>query len=179
LGGGQVGANWHTGQWAFGVQGDLSATDLRGENTCFSGLGGTNCQRIVKALGTLTGRVGYAWERSLLYVKGGGAWTNTTYNLDGDMAQNSPPNLPRTLGAGSTTMNAGGWTLGTGLEFAVSDHISAQLEYDHLGIPGVVVAFPTVAMVNTQTVRVRQDIDLVKLGINYRFDSVGALVARN
>jgi opacity protein-like surface antigen len=45
LGGAQVGANWQRGQWVFGVQGDVSATDLRGESTCFSGIGGINCQR--------------------------------------------------------------------------------------------------------------------------------------
>jgi hypothetical protein len=84
LGGVQVGVNWQTGPWVLGVQADASAAHITGQNTCFSGLGGINCQHAVNALGTVTGRAGYAWDRSLAYVKGGGAWTDTEYNLFGD-----------------------------------------------------------------------------------------------
>src|ERR1700693_6218224 len=50
LGGGQIGANWQTGKWVLGAQFDGTLADMRGENTCFSGLGGTNCQHIVNSL---------------------------------------------------------------------------------------------------------------------------------
>jgi Omptin family len=39
LGGGQIGFNLQSGPWVFGFQADASAADVRGENTCFSGLG--------------------------------------------------------------------------------------------------------------------------------------------
>jgi hypothetical protein len=54
LGGGQIGADWQTGPWVLGVQADASAAHMAGENTCFSGLGGINCQHIITALGTVT-----------------------------------------------------------------------------------------------------------------------------
>jgi hypothetical protein len=63
LGGGLIGYNVQSGQWVLGVEADASAADLRGENTCFSGLVGLNCQRVVDALGTVAGRLGYAWDR--------------------------------------------------------------------------------------------------------------------
>ena len=84
LGGLQLGANYQIGRWVLGVESSLSAADLRGENTCFSGLGGVNCQSAIDAIGTAMGRVGVTWDRSLIYVKAGGAWANTNYSLLGN-----------------------------------------------------------------------------------------------
>ena len=44
LGGGQVGGDWQMGRFVVGVEADADAANMRGENTCFSGLGGINCQ---------------------------------------------------------------------------------------------------------------------------------------
>ncbi len=172
LGGGQIGANWQTGPWVLGVQADASAADMRGENTCFSGLGGINCQHTVNSLGTISGRVGYAWDRSLAYVKGGGAWTDTTYDLLGNTGA-------LTLGTGSTNLTEWGWTLGGGLEYALTNHWTALAEYDHIGMGSVTVPFPTVATVNTQSISVKQTVDLFKLGVNYKFDWAAPIVANN
>ncbi len=173
LGGGHIGANWQTGQWVLGVQADADAADLRGDNTCFSGLGGINCQHIVNSLGTVTGRVGFAWDRSLIYAKGGGAWTDTTYNLLGNT------NGALKLGTGSTSVNAGGWTVGAGLEYALTNHWTTLFEYDHIGIGSVTVPFPTVALINAQTISVKQSLDIFKMGVNYKFDWATLVVASN
>ena len=151
-----------------GVEADASAADLRGENTCFSGLVGLNCQRIVASLGSVTGRLGYAWDRSLAYVKAGGAWTNSTYNLNGNTSVLA-------LGTGSTGVTAWGWTAGGGIEYALTNAWTARLEYDHIDIAGTNVPFPTVALVNAQNISVRQWIDVVKLGVNYKLDLAGIL----
>jgi len=166
LGGGQVGFDWQLAHWVLGVAADGDWADIRGDNTCFSGLGGTNCQRIINSLGTVTGRIGYAWDRSLLYLKGGGAWTNTTYNLIGNTLANQ-------LGVGSTGLTQWGWTVGAGVEYALNKHWSALFEYDHVGEASTVVPFPTVPTVNAQTISVRQSIDILKVGVNYRFDIPG------
>jgi opacity protein-like surface antigen len=171
LGGGQIGANWQIAQWVLGVQGDLSGADMRGENTCFSGLGGTNCQHIINSIGTVAGRIGFAWDRSLLFAKAGGAWTNTTYNL---LATSNMANL----GSGSTGMTSTGWVIGGGLEYALTDHWTTQFEYEHIGMGSNTVAFPTVAVVNTQNISVKQSIDIVKLGVNYKFAWTDAVVAK-
>jgi opacity protein-like surface antigen len=163
LGGGQIGANWQAGSWVLGIQADAGVADIRGENTCFSGLGGINCQHNVNALGTVTGRAGYAWNRTLAYVKAGGAWTDTTYSLFGNTHALA-------LGSGSTTQDAWGWTVGGGIEYALTNHWIALAEYDHIGFPGLTVLFPTVAVINTQSNVVRQSVDVLKLGVNYKFD---------
>jgi opacity protein-like surface antigen len=170
LGGGQIGFNLQSGQWVFGVAADASAADLRGENTCFSGIGGINCQRIVNALGTITGRVGYAFNRSLAYAKGGAAWTRTTYELNGNTGA-------LTLGTGSTGMTSWGWTAGGGIEYALTNNWTALVEYGHIDVSSTAVPFPTVSVVNAQNISVRQRIDVVKLGLNYKFDWSSRLAA--
>ena len=169
LGGGQIGADWQTGRLVFGVEADADAANMRGENTCFSGLGGINCQHAISALGAITGRVGFAWDRSLAYAKGGGAWTDTSYNLLGNTGA-------LTLGTGGTTLDRWGWTAGGGIEYALTNHWTALAEYDHVGVPSATVPFPSVAVINAHTISVKQSVNLFKLGVNYKLDW-GAIVA--
>ena len=170
LGGGQIGFDYQAGRWVFGVGADASVAHLRGENTCFSGLGGVNCQTVVNALGAATARVGYAWDRSLAYVKGGYAWVNSTYDVNGNTGALA-------LGYGSTKVTAGGWTVGTGVEYALTNSWATFVEYDHIGLGNKAVAFPTVAVINAQPLTVRQSVDLIKLGVNYHFN-VASLIPR-
>jgi opacity protein-like surface antigen len=170
--GGQAGFDLQKGHTVFGVQADASATSLRGENTCFSGLGGVNCQRVVNALGTVTGRVGYAWDRSLGYVKAGGALADVAYSLNGNTNA-------VTLGTASSSATTVGWTAGGGLEYALTDCWSTMLEYDYIGLSSAKVAFPTVAVIGARSTAVQQDINVVKLGVNYRFNApAGPVVAK-
>jgi opacity protein-like surface antigen len=162
LGGGQINANWQTAGWVFGLQLEASATDLRGENTCFSGLGGINCQSIINSISAVSGRVGFAWNRSLIFAKFGEAWTNTTYNLNGNTRA-------RWLGTDSTDVIASGWVAGAGFEYALSDSWTTTFEYEHVNIDSV-VAFPTIALINAQNISIKQSIDILKLGINYKFN---------
>ncbi|HSZ65362.1 MAG TPA: outer membrane beta-barrel protein [Xanthobacteraceae bacterium] len=168
LGGGQVGMDWQTGpgngSWVLGVQADGDFATIRGDNTCFSGLGGVNCEHQVNALATLTGRAGFAWGRSLFYVKGGGALASTDYNLNGNT------NGSLTLGLGTTTIDKFGWTAGLGLEYAITDHWTTSFEYDHIELGDVTVPFPSVAIVAGNHIGVTQWVDTLKLGVNYRFN---------
>jgi len=76
-------------------------------------------------LTTVTGRLGYAWDRLLVYGKGGGAWVgsnNPTFNVSG---------ASTTV---STSNNNYGWTVGAGLEYAFWGNWSARVEYDYIGL---------------------------------------------
>jgi hypothetical protein len=46
---------------------------------------------------------------------------------------------------------------------------TARIEYDHTDVSGATITFPTVAVINAQRISVRQWIDVVKLGVNYKF----------
>jgi outer membrane immunogenic protein len=76
-------------------------------------------------LTTVTGRLGYAWDRLLLYAKGGGAWVGSnspTFTVDG---------APVTI---STSNSNWTWTAGLGAEWAFWGNWSARLEYDFVGL---------------------------------------------
>jgi opacity protein-like surface antigen len=163
LAGGQAGFDLQKANAVFGVQADASAANLMGQGTCFSGLGGVNCQRAISALGTFTGRVGYAWGRSLAYAKAGGALVAASYGVNGNTGAVS-------LGSGSSGGIAFGWTAGGGFEYALTDCWSTMLEYDYIGVSDTSVTFPNVAVVNTSNTTVQQGINMVKLGVNYRFN---------
>ena len=66
--------------------------------------------------GTATARVGYAVDNWLWYVKGGAAW------LDAD----------HTIGGVTFSDTQTGWTVGTGLEWALGPNWSAKLEYNYM-----------------------------------------------
>jgi opacity protein-like surface antigen len=172
LGGGQVGANWQFGSWVYGLEGDASYTTLRGDNTCFSGIGGINCEHVVNVLTTLTTRAGLAWDRALVYLKGGGAWTNTTYNLDGNT-------FALSMGQASSHIDTLGWVAGIGLEYAITNHWTTRFEYNHIGLGTVTPSFPTFPIINTQRIGISQSVDTLELGVNYKFDLFAADMASN
>lgn len=162
LGGIDVDYSWQKNSWVYGIGADANTANIRGEYTCFSGLGGVNCQRVVNTFGALTARLGYAWSRSLIYARGGRAWTNTTYSLNANTSALS-------LGAEDTQANVWGWTLGIGVENAITENWIATFEYDFIEVPDETVSFPNVSTVNTQTINVHQSLNLAKIGLKYKF----------
>src|SRR5215467_9782267 len=78
IGGGQIGYNYQLGSLVFGLEADVSGDVSDGTNTCFAVSGfavSSNCRFRPDLYATLTGRLGYAADRALLYAKGGAAWT--------------------------------------------------------------------------------------------------------
>ena len=77
-------------------------------------------QSQLQSLASVTGRVGYAADRLLGYVKAGAAWQQSNYSL---------------LVGGATAATAGetrdGWTLGVGGEYAFLDWLTGFVEYDY------------------------------------------------
>ena len=89
-------------------------------------------------LSTATGKVGYAWDRVLLYAKGGGAWVATT------SPSISVGGVPASFsGVSSTTAST--WTAGFGLEWAFSGNWSARAEYDYIALPNQSVRMPALS----------------------------------
>jgi opacity protein-like surface antigen len=162
LGGGQIGVDWQGGDWVLGLAADVGAARMTGENSCYTGLGGFLCQHTINALGTLTARAGYAWDRSLAYLKGGTAWTADTYTV---MANTGAAMF------GADTMQAvpWGWTAGIGVEYALTDRWSTFAEYDHLAPAPKAVVFPAIAPLVGSSLGVSPSIDLFKMGLNYKF----------
>ncbi len=146
----QAGYNWQHGDVVSGVEIDLGAMDLNHS--------ATNQEGDIVSLnsgvyGDVTGRLGYAFGPALIYAKGGFAFFDGGANVFG-----GEPN--RT--AGTFT----GWTLGGGLEYAVTPVWSVKAEYQHFDFG---TEQSTIGSERNEQGRFSHDltVDLVKLGVNY------------
>lgn len=162
LGGGQVGCDYQTGPWVFGGEGNVSWADLTGEHR--DPVPVFNNQVLhseVDWLATLTGRVGYAINNTLFYVKGGGAWAGDKF---WDVADGVG-----TIANASETRS--GWIVGGGVEYGFAPRWSAKAEYNYLdfGTDRVTLICPgcTAGFFNKD---ITQHIHIVKVGANYRFN---------
>jgi opacity protein-like surface antigen len=77
LAGGQIGFNWQSGNWVFGIEAQASWTNADGRHDTPTTFFTTE----VKWLGTIAGRIGWARDRLLLYVKGGAAFAHDEHGV--------------------------------------------------------------------------------------------------
>src|SRR5229473_5364020 len=88
-------------------------------------------------LATATARVGYAWDRWMLYGKGGAAWAHDKAQIQNLTFFNTPGGFTSCFAVGPVPCNPAGsktitgWTLGFGLEWMLANNWSAALEFDH------------------------------------------------
>jgi outer membrane immunogenic protein len=170
--GAQFGYRTQSYAWVFGFEAQADWASLRGSKVSntfgfFVPGDATNRSRI-DAFALFTGQVGYAFGNTLLYLKGGAAVTKARYK---DIFTASG-----TIGATAEDTRVGG-VVGGGIEYGFDPGWSVALEYDHLFmgsrndamssmgiIPGVPPAGVPVALD-----RIRQDVDLITLRVNYTF----------
>jgi outer membrane immunogenic protein len=154
LGGGQIGANYQLNRLVLGVEGDFSWTGLRANGT--DSIGDTIATS-TNWTSTVTGRVGAAFDRLLIYGKGGVAFARDQSSFT-DLAGNSASNaFTRT-----------GWTAGVGLEYGITQNWSARIEYDYLGFNSQALNFTTPttpAYASNASLGVQE----IKAGLNFRF----------
>src|SRR5262249_26082372 len=110
-------------------------------------------------IGTVRGRVGYAFGMWMPYLTGGFAWGHTHVNINED-----PPNTSTIVSSAGHYHT--GWTAGLGVEFAVSGNWSAKLEYDYVELSHQLYDLSAFGLPNTN---VDPRINLVKFGLNYHF----------
>jgi outer membrane immunogenic protein len=159
--GGTLGYNWQKGPWVYGVEGDLSWTDIKGSSPiCGPATAVPHpCGTTLNALGTFRERLGYAVGADgnwLLYATGGVA-IGKIYGWD-------------TLTPASGSVWRAGWTVGAGVEAAFAPRWTAKLEYLYvdLGDGQVFNVAPGVP----ESVSLRANI--IRAGINYRFGEPAA-----
>jgi len=165
--GGQIGYRWQTGTWVWGIEGQGNWADLRGSNVSLFDPFFENRSRI-DAFGLLTGQVGWAWNNVLLYFKGGAAVTGDRFDVR--------TSLGHAIVATGEDQTRWGGTAGVGLEFGFAPGWSAGVEYNHLFMQDKDVRFIDTTGVFFGTDRIRQDVDLVTVRVNYRWG--GPVVGR-
>ena len=198
LGGIQGGYNWQMGHLVLGVEGQYSFADLNGDHDNASAASATGAANSVLATGadrfstkingiaTIAGRVGFASDaidRTLFFAKGGAAYARGHFGDQEIFAEIScfAPcvtfNGTESLGANA---NHWGWVVGAGLEYGLTQNWSAKIEYNYMdfgtktitlaGTQCVSNGLTSLCQPGTSNQDVRQNIQTVTLGINYRFN---------
>jgi outer membrane immunogenic protein len=194
LGGVQAGCDYEfASHWVIGIGGDASWTNLNSltDDPFFGGKNNAPVRFSARTdeIATLTGRVGYAWDRVLVYGKGGAAYARDRYAQNNSFGINNAflgcnnGIVGGTLVGCNTAGSADrwGWTAGVGVEWAFATNWSAMIEYDHYGFDTRTLSMNVLnnsVPVIPANLNVRHDIDTIKVGINYRFWSPGPVVAR-
>ena len=143
LGGLTLGYNHQFGRWVIGGEADWALSNLRGSRGCaplglFGSLGGvyqnSTCQVSQDWVATFALRLGFVWDRVLVYAKAGGAWTEERFAITCNLGPTGP--CFNGAGAAYTTIRGRddrlGWTIGYGTEFAFSQRWSAKAEVNYI-----------------------------------------------
>ncbi|AXA43262.1 outer membrane protein [Rhizobium leguminosarum] len=172
LGGGQIGYNWQAGSFVYGLEADISFTDLDDDRNIVTpqintGLAQGNVFRSeLDYLGTVRGRLGYALDRTLFYGTAGLAYGRSTMSVD-----MFAPNGVRQFTGEKTGTNVG-YAVGAGVEYAVTSKISLKSEYLYydLGEEKLnVQAIPGTGVAGGYDSKFNNDGHLFRVGLNYAF----------
>jgi outer membrane immunogenic protein len=110
LGGVQLGYNHQVGQIVYGLETDIDYAHLQAKNNA---LGVAGSRNTLNYLGTVRGRVGYSFDRFMPYVTGGFAYGQSTVKVPA---------------VGKSNPTHTGWVLGGGVEYALTNNITAKVE---------------------------------------------------
>ena len=150
--------------WVFGLEAQGNWADFKGSNASLQFPGQTN-QTKIDSFGLFTGQIGYAWDRTLFYVKGGAAVTDNKYTANST--------LPPLIGIDTARETRWGATVGAGIEYAFAPNWSVGFEYDHLFMGNRDVNSATGFLIADH---IKEDVDLFTARVNYKFG--GPVVAR-
>src|SRR5215813_13830415 len=173
IGGFQGGCNYQVGAWVWGVEVDGSPTNKEGQAqevplATFLGAGRQNwvSQTQERWLVTARGKLGLAgfwgWDKSIIYVTGGGAWAkiDTSEFLLGTF-----------IGTGHQESNTrSGWTVGGGIEYALGYGWSVNGEYLYVDFDHYTTfTSPPFGIGNISPRDVKLNDHIFRGGLNYRF----------
>ncbi|MCV9938448.1 porin family protein [Boseaceae bacterium BT-24-1] len=142
--GGQIGYNYHFGPLVAGLEADIQYADLKSKHSYLAPASYYNSRSSgVDWFGTVRGRLGYAFDRTLIYGTGGFAY-----------------------GDDSRT----GWTLGAGVEYAFTNNITARIEglYVNLGKGDNNRGVPNAAILGRSR---DTEFGVVRAALNYKFST--------
>jgi outer membrane immunogenic protein len=177
IGGGHIGWNFDVNRfginldhWIIGLEGDVDGTAANRNVTRFVNASNffpgffplVNASSSIGVQASVRGRIGYGWDRFLLFATGGVAFAN--FNVD----------ISTPFGGGGTSTTRTGWTVGGGVEYGVSNNwlIRAEYRYAQFGTTTLnatnAFAFPGAVLVGAQLNRKVYE-NRVLLGISYLF----------
>jgi outer membrane immunogenic protein len=149
--GGTLGYNWQTGNFVLGVEADAAWADVgvRVGNPAIAAV-----ETRIRDMGTVRGRVGYAFNQVLVYGTAGYAWADNRITLSALNASISESQIHS------------GWTAGAGVEVMFAPKWSVKAEYLYRSFDSqnyfAGIAPPGIA---SGTI----NLNSVQVGVNYHF----------
>jgi len=187
VGGLQTGYNWQADKIVFGVEVDFGAFGLRASRQAsgvypvatFAGVGGKSftvgSSISTDWLFTARGRLGWTTSHWLLFVTGGLALTNMETAISFSDT-NALGGFAGATGAGSSSSDKLGWTIGAGAEYAVNKNWSVKAEYLYVDFGSITAsaqvthglsAFAGYSNLLSTSTDLKSHV--ARVGINYKF----------
>jgi outer membrane immunogenic protein len=186
IAGGQIGYNYQDGNWVFGVEGEgywsgiknsLDSSFVNSTTGALTGASNTTFENRYDY--TIAGRVGLAFDRTLVFAKGGWAWGN--YRFSDSFRDISFPSS--SFDNGTVTLD--GALFGVGLEHALTRNWTVKFEYDYIAYgskaistTGCSTSGGTTGCFFNGSTPMSSNKQLFKFGANYLFDPLGPAVSR-
>ena len=182
IGGGTVGYNWQIGKTAYliGLEGEYGYLSMDGSgidpnnaawnlaNPSPSPVSATHNTKIGGnyGYGLVGGRIGYAFDKTLFYIKSGAVFTKTQTNYSDGSFLNT-----------SGSSNTPGYAIGAGIEYALpsqwfklAKNITIKTEYLYFGINRTQTSSGNNSNGNLYTTTYSiSGISTAKIGVNYKF----------
>ncbi len=175
FGGIQAGYNWQINRVVFGAEVDASFGDIGKSWGGVNGFDPYYGKDATKTFGTVKGRVGYTFDRLLVYGTGGLAWGDNEHGFGCDatrtVATNGCQNKPGgTAFYTSTNSTDIGYTVGGGLEYALADRwtIRGEYLYTDFGTNKINMTDPNYPAARSER-NFSTKFQTITAGINYRF----------
>jgi outer membrane immunogenic protein len=163
-----AGHNWQRDQWVYGLEGDLSAMNLKSEiNIVLSPVPfPASATSVIDWYGTVRGRLGWTSGPLLIYGTGGFAFGNV--------------DLSSTLTAGAASLSAqtsslrGGYVVGAGADYLWRPNVILNLKYQYvdLGTVSLASSIPGIGG-GSQTAEARARFSVLAVGVSWLFDATG------
>jgi outer membrane immunogenic protein len=158
--GGQVGCDYQfNNNWVVGIRGMWDGPNMKGSNQHPANINPNNFSHFkIDSFGTLVGKLGILLNPSVeLYGLAGAAWVHDDLRYTDTVAGE--------FAAGKQTRT--GYDIGVGLSWMFARNWDLWVEYDHMGFGTKNIRITGDGVFDNS---VKQSVDKVLLGINYRFD---------
>ncbi|WP_029004564.1 outer membrane protein [Azorhizobium doebereinerae] len=150
IAGGQLGYNYQfANNVVLGVETDIQWSGIQGDMN----VNGTSLKTSLDYFGTVRARVGYAFDRILPYVTGGFAYGKSKTSVETASL------------TGDDSSTGTGWTLGGGLEYAITNNWTFKTEYLYVDLGSNDYAISG----TSSSLSVDNKYHTVKAGLNYKF----------
>jgi len=171
IGGVHAGYNVQFGSFVVGVEADLEAAGIDGDLTvtdaAFPGYA-AGVSSDINFQGSLRARAGVAFDRALIYVTGGLAFANIEHTYSATLPAGNVFGVPAGTYSESFDDTEWGWTLGAGVEYAITNNLTARAEYRYTKFDGIEASTDLIPGGSAE-----QDLDFhtVRVGVSYKFNT--------